>query len=327
MHVRQAAFYRRHLRKGSPMAFERARAHAVAKPWGVSDLRPFSNTFGGEDDKIGEIWYEREDAAAYASSLLLKLLFTSEPLSIQVHPDDTFARGIGLENGKTEAWYVLSAAPEAKLALGLKKHLNPQQLRAAIDDGSIADLVVWRPVCVGDSFFVPAGSIHAIGAGLVIAEIQQRSDATFRLFDYGRRRELHAADAVAVAITEPADFKFKQICLTPERTQVVSCPYFSMERFDLPPNSSWRLKADGETWILGVSGEALAGLFSIAPGEAAFVKSASFDFRVGAAGLISLVAYTGAGPLPDLLMRIGHDGDFDYAPRNAAAIQVAGVVQ
>jgi mannose-6-phosphate isomerase len=312
--------------EGLIMATERARAHAVAKPWGVRDLRPFSRA-AHESEAIGEIWYEREDAAAHASSLLLKLLFTSQPLSIQVHPDDIFARGIGLENGKTEAWYVLSAAPEAKLALGLKESLNPQQLRAAIDDGSIADLVVWRPVCAGDSFFVPAGSIHAIGAGLVIVEIQQRSDATFRLFDYGRKRELHAAQAVAVAITEPTDFGFKQTCLTPERIQVVSCPYFSMERFDLPPNSSWRLKADGETWVLGVSGEALAGLFSIAPGEAAFVKSASFDFHVGSTGLIALVAYTGAGPLPDLLLRIGHDGDFDYPPASAATVRVTGVMQ
>jgi mannose-6-phosphate isomerase len=258
---------------------------------------------------------------------LLKLLFTSQPLSIQVHPGDTFAQGMGLANGKTEAWYVLSAAPDAKLALGLKERLTPQQLREAIDDGSIADLVVWRPAFAGESFFVPAGSIHAIGSGLVIAEIQQRSDATFRLFDYGRERELHAADAVAVALTEPADFMFKQVHMTPERTQVVSCPYFSMERFDLPPYSSWRVRTDVETWMLVVSGEALAGLFSIGPGEAAFVKSASFDFRVGASGLTALAAYAGPGPVPELLVRTGHDGEFSHLPPRATAALAAGVVQ
>src|SRR5207247_461750 len=107
---------------------------------------------------------------------LLKLLFTAQPLSIQVHPDDTLARSIGLPNGKTEAWYVLSAAPGARIALGLKRALTAVQLRAAIGDGSIAQVVQWRPVAKDDVIFVSAGTIHAIGAGLVVAEIQQRSD-------------------------------------------------------------------------------------------------------------------------------------------------------
>lgn len=306
------------------MAFERARAHAVAKPWGVSDLGAFSNATDGKG-VIGEIWYEREDADIASPALLLKLLFTSQPLSIQVHPDDAYARSMGQRNGKTEAWYILSAAPDAKIAIGLKEPLSPQQLRQAIDDGSIANLVKWQTVIVGDSFLIPAGTIHAIGAGLVIAEIQQRSDATFRLFDYGGQRELHTAKAVAVALTDSVVFKFDQTHLAPERTQVVSCPYFSMERVDLPPNSSWRLRADAETWILGVSGEALVGLFSIAPGECAFVKSASFDFRVGAGGLVAFVAYVGDDPLPNLLTHIGSDGAFDdsaqMTPRVANAIQ------
>jgi mannose-6-phosphate isomerase len=207
----------------------------------------------------------------------------------------------------------------------MKERLTPRQLREAIDDGSIADRVVWRPVFSGESFFVPAGSIHAIGSGLVIAEIQQRSDSTFRLFDYGRQRELHAADAVAVSLTDPADLAFKQVRLTPERTRVVSCPYFSMERFDLPPNSLWRVRADVETWMLGVFGKASAGLFSIGPGEAAFVKSASFDFRVGASGLIALAAYAGPGPVPELLMRIGHDGELSHEPPSDIAVSAAGV--
>ena len=95
------------------------------------------------------------DNAAADPSLLLKLLFTSQPLSIQVHPDDAFAHSMGLPNGKTEAWYVLSAAPEAKVALGLSRRLTPQQLRAAIDDGSISDLIVWRAVSADDVIFVP----------------------------------------------------------------------------------------------------------------------------------------------------------------------------
>ena len=136
-------------------------------------------------------------------ALLLKLLFTSEPLSIQVHPDDAFARSIGLPNGKTEAWYILAALPDARVAVGLKRHLTPQELRASIKDGSIAGLTQWRPVVKGDIIFVPAGTIHAIGAGIVLAEIQQRSDATFRLYDYGRQRELHEDNAVAASDAGP----------------------------------------------------------------------------------------------------------------------------
>ena len=167
------------------MAIEHASVQVVRKPWGVSDLHPWSS-IDGSGDAVGELWFQRADKNAPIPALLLKLLFTSEPLSIQVHPDDAFARSIGLPNGKTEAWYILSAAPDARVGVGLKRRLTPQELRAAITDGSIADLVQWRPVAKGDIIFIPAGTIHAIGAGIVLAEIQQRSDATFRLFDYGR---------------------------------------------------------------------------------------------------------------------------------------------
>src|SRR3954463_6162403 len=93
--------------------------------------------------------------------------FTNQPLSIQVHPDDAFAHSIGLPRGKTEAWYVLSATPQAKVALGLDRQMTIPQLRDAIDDGSIPGHVVWQSVLANDAIFVPAGTIHAIGAGLV----------------------------------------------------------------------------------------------------------------------------------------------------------------
>ena len=113
------------------MTIELARVQALAKPWGVADLRPWSNV-GSDGRLVGEVWYERPGKPATAPSLLLKLLFTSQPLSIQVHPDDVHAQSMGLANGKTEAWYVLSAAPGAKVALGLKQQVTPQQLRAAV---------------------------------------------------------------------------------------------------------------------------------------------------------------------------------------------------
>ena len=154
-------------------------------------------------------------------------------------------------------------------------------MRHAIDDGSIADLVAWQPAHSGDTILVPAGTIHAIGAGLVIAEIQQRSDATFRLFDYGRGRELHVDNALAVANAGPADFLVTPTRLTDTRTLLVSNPHFTFERIDLAPNSAWRLEAEQETWLLVVSGSARAGSFDVATGDAIFAQSDRVNIRAG----------------------------------------------
>src|SRR3954451_19137765 len=137
------------------MAIEHAPVQAVRKPWGVADLNPWSRIDGSEG-AIGELWFQRVDKDAPSSALLLKLLFTSAPLSIQVHPDDEFARSTGLPHGKTEAWYVLEAKPGARVAVGLKQSLTPEELRAAISDGSIAGLVHWIPAAKGDIFFIAA---------------------------------------------------------------------------------------------------------------------------------------------------------------------------
>jgi mannose-6-phosphate isomerase len=292
------------------MAIEHARARALPKPWGVEDLRPWS-TSRRDGDAIGEIWYERTDNGAVDPSLLLKLLFTSQPLSIQVHPDDAFAHAMGLPNGKTEAWYVLSAAPKAKVALGLSRRLTPQQLREAIDDGSISDLVVWHTVSAGDAILVPAGTIHAIGAGLVIAELQQRSDTTFRLFDHGRNRELHIESAILVADAGPADFQPQPNQLTAERRLLVSSPYFALERIDLAPNSSWYLEAERETWLLVLSGSANAGSFDVVTGDALFAQADRIDIHPGAIGMVGLAAYAGSGPLPRLLQHLTQPGAID----------------
>lgn len=274
------------------MTIEQAHAHSLPKPWGVVDSRSMIGA-GTEANTIGEIWYERSDSTAASPSLLLKLLFTNQPLSIQVHPDDAYAQSIGLPNGKTEAWYVLSAAPDAKVALGLKQRLTPAQLRHAIDDGSISDLVVWRAVHPGDTIFVAAGTVHAIGAGLVIAEIQQRSDATFRIFDHGRGRELHIENALAVANAGPADFRVTPTRLTDTRTLLVSNSHFTFERIELAPNSAWSLAAEPETWLLVISGSARAGSFDLAARDAVFAQSDRVNIRAGGSGLTGLVAYTG----------------------------------
>jgi mannose-6-phosphate isomerase len=289
------------------MAIEHARAHTLQKPWGVLDLLPWSKA-RLDGNAIGEIWYERPGQTTADSSLLLKLLFTSQPLSIQVHPDDKFAYSIGLPSGKSEAWYVLSAAPEAKVALGLNQHLTRQQLRNAIDDGSITNLVAWQTVLPDDVIFVPAGTIHAIGAGLVIAEIQQRSNATFRLFDHGRQRELHVDRAVAVANTGPGVFQVQSTQITRERTLLVSNPHFVCERINLPPNSAWCLAAERETWLLIISGGAYIESFDVGIGDVMFAKSDSVVIRAKEANMVGLVAYTGGDPTLHLLQEVGNAG-------------------
>jgi mannose-6-phosphate isomerase len=296
------------------MTIEHARAHAVPKPWGVADLRPWSDLRqegNQEDHKVGEIWFERSGMAAADSSLLLKLLFTSQSLSIQVHPDDKFALSIGLPRGKSEAWYVLSATPEAKVALGLNRRLTPQQLRDAIDDGSISNLVVWQKVSQGEVIFVPAGTIHAIGAGLVIAELQQRSDATFRVFDHGRKRELQVDSAVAVANTSPAVFAVPPSQITDERTLLVANPHFVFERLTLAPNSAWCLAAERETWLLVLSGGARVGSFDVGIGDAIFAQTDRVVIRAGTGGMVCLAAYTGDSPISHLLQGVGEPNALD----------------
>lgn len=282
------------------MAIEHASVEVECKPWGVADLRPWSS-LDGSGDPIGELSFQRVDKNSPKSALLLKLLFTSQPLSIQVHPDDMYARSIGLPNGKTEAWYILSAAPGARVALGLKRHLTRQALRAAIRDGSIAGLAKWRPVAKNDIIFVPGGTIHAIGPGIVLAEIQQRSDTTFRLFDFGRPRELHEDSAVAASDAGPSRAQSGPRRLTDVRRALVTSPHFVLERIDLPPNSSWVLDTDRETWILLVEGNGRIGSMKATVGDAIFMEADSAGIEVGPDGMSGLIAYPGPDPIAALL--------------------------
>ena len=162
----------------------------VEKPWGVGQLpAPFAAE-GGK--RIGEIWFE---PPAALNRLLVKYIFTSEKLSVQVHPSDAQRPG----HGKEECWLVLDAEPDARLAIGFRHNVMPEQIRAAALDGSIEQLLDWHRARRGDFFYLPAGTVHAIGPGLSLVEIQQNSDITYRLYDYGRPRELHLDAAMDVA--------------------------------------------------------------------------------------------------------------------------------
>lgn len=287
------------------MVIEVARTRVLQKPWGVTDPRPW-NAADPSGHSIGEICFERSSVPASEPTLLLKILLTNQPLSIQVHPDDKFARSIGLPNGKTEAWYVLAAEPGAAVALGLKQSLTPSELRKAVEDGTIARLVAWRPISTDDIVFVPAGTIHAIGPGLVIAEIQQRSDATFRMFDHGRDRELHVERALAAAIAVPASAQTPPQHLEHGRVLLTSNSHFVFERLELEPDSVWHLDATRETWILILSGTARVGALNVIKGQAVFAEAMRVGLWAGETGVVCLIAYTGrGGPNPQLLQRTG----------------------
>lgn len=173
---------------------------------------------------MGEVWYQ----ATPPLSLLPKLLFTTARLSVQVHPDDLQARARGLGNGKTEMWHVLRAEPGAAIGLGFKRQVTKQEAREASLSGAIEQLIDWIPVQAGDTVFTPAGTVHALGAGLVVCEIQQNSDTTYRLYDYGRPRELHPEEALAVADLGPARHRPVPAgkLRDGELKRLLSCPYF-----------------------------------------------------------------------------------------------------
>ena len=169
--------------------------------------------------------------------LLMKFLFPREWLSVQVHPNDAEAQAIGQPRGKNECWYVLSAEPDAKLALGFREAITPEEVERAIHEGTLESKLNYVPVKAGDMVYVEAGTIHAIGPGMVVLETQQYSDTTYRLYDYGRPRELHLKDGLAVTkgrtaagLVEPVE--------QDGFTRLIGSPYFVVDRFWTEAGSS-----------------------------------------------------------------------------------------
>jgi mannose-6-phosphate isomerase len=165
----------------------RLRPELRERVWGRTNLAPW---FPQQDRPIGEAWYLTDANLP----ILVKLLFTSERLSVQVHPDD----GEDGPRGKTEMWHILSAEPGATIALGFREPITRERLWEATRTGEVEQLLNWVPVKAGETYFTPAHTVHAIGAGIVLAEIQQHSDVTYRLWDYGRPREIHVEKAVPI---------------------------------------------------------------------------------------------------------------------------------
>ena len=239
----------------------------IDKPWGRAVLPPpFHNGGAG---KVGEIWFADDGDAALP--LLAKYLFTSEKLSIQVHPDDEQARARGLASGKSECWLVLDAEPGAALGIGTTRVLDAAALRAAAIDGSIAALIDWKPVVRGDFFYITAGTVHAIGAGVSLIEVQQHADVTYRLYDYGRPRELHLDDGVAVADARPyADPRACRVDFAEDRV-LVDGPIFRVAI----GGGDARLAGSGATLVLPLSGTVEADGVTAQAGDCLAVEDGS----------------------------------------------------
>ncbi len=193
----------------------------VDKPWGRRGIDP---RFGIEGDRqVGEIWFEQPPARDL--DVMCKYLFTTERLSIQVHPDDTTANARGHRSGKDECWIILDVADDAELGIGTVREASGDEVIAAARDGSIVDLVDWRKPAVGDFLYNPAGTIHALGPGLTVLEIQQAVDLTYRLFDYGRPRELHLEESREVVQARPHAHRL-DTRVSDHSVLLVAGPYF-----------------------------------------------------------------------------------------------------
>lgn len=235
-------------------------AHRVAKPWGRDDLSPpFIEADTPEQPRIGELWYQSAKAERI-DLLLVKYLFTSEKLSVQVHPDDNSAHQQGHKSGKAECWYVVEALPGAVLGLGLKTPTHSHDLHQAALSGAIEEMIDWKPTKVGDIWYVSPGTVHAIGPGLTLIEIQQNIDLTYRLYDYGRPRELHLDNGIAVARPLPYAMSHHDH-YDGDRAWAKTWPHFGMGVCSTPdqaadilrnvPDESYWVPVKGDTQICG----------------------------------------------------------------------------
>lgn len=222
----------------------RLKATFHEKVWGSTALEPW---LPKPESKIGEVWFTAEPPL----SVLVKFLFTSDKLSVQVHPDGP--------QGKTEMWHILRAEPGAKIALGFREPLSRERLRDAARSGEIEQLLHWFPVSAGETYFTPARTVHAIGGGIALCEIQQFSDVTYRLYDYGRPRDLHLDQAVAISDLGDHPGASPAVALPGGRKSLVRCEYFETQLIELaaPAHSA---EIEGSALLIFVEGSGkLAG--------------------------------------------------------------------
>ncbi len=294
----------------------------VSRIWGYDDLRPWFDYVAGQGtEPIGEVWLTGDEcrvasgphagkklgemfpaapsamlgpgAAAAQSPLLIKVIFARQKLSVQVHPDDRLAQEYGQPRGKTECWYALSAEPGAQVAAGLKPGVSIEEVRAGIKGGTLEQSLKVLPVRRGDMVLVDAGTVHAIWPGSILLETQQNSDTTYRMYDYGRPRELHVEKSL-----EAMRFETRAGLVPPrvldDRTILIDVEYFRVERIPV---------AGRRTSATLPGPEEPAGVLSylFAAGGAARVSGEGFDaVELPPRGIAAIPAASPAFTLEDL---------------------------
>ncbi len=281
------------------MAATKLTTRRIEKIWGRRTLWPAFDDVMNCGEPIGEIWFEMPDGSQ--PDLLIKYLFTSEKLSIQVHPDDEEARARGYPRGKDEAWLILDADPGASIAIGTRSVMTREELRAAVLNGSVEDCLFWKSVKAGDVFYLPAGTVHAIGEGLTLVEVQQNVDVTYRLWDYGRPRELHLDDGVAVSNPVPYVAPHVPRDLGGGRKILCDGPKFVLERWRTDGAGELAVPSGRPIWIVPlISGGKLDGE-TMSAGQTWFVDSPATIALDKGSDL--LVAYPGREIIDPLLVR------------------------
>ncbi|MGD0013512.1 MAG: class I mannose-6-phosphate isomerase [Bryobacteraceae bacterium] len=248
------------------------------KVWGTTALAPW---FPRSENRIGEVWFL---SPAGPLPILVKFIFTSERLSVQVHPDDEYARRQEGSPGKTEMWYVLRAEPGASIAVGLREAVTRDRLRQLALSGEIERFLNWIPVAPGDTILTPARTIHAIGAGLALCEIQQQSDVNYRLYDYGRPRELHRElrldRALDVASLAPHPGKTAPVTLAGGVRRLASCEYFVTDELELAGPLEYRPDPERFHILVVLEGAGQIGAARFRAGEAWMIPSGAAPFSL-----------------------------------------------
>ena len=263
----------------------------IEKPWGRYTLWPGFSDPAVNAEPIGEIWFDA--GSGQSPELLIKYLFTSDRLSIQVHPDDVAAKAAGFARGKDEAWIILAAEPGAVIGLGTCVPISRQALHSSALDGSIVDVIDWKRVKAGDIFYSPAGTVHAIGAGITLIEVQQNVDLTYRLYDYSRPRDLHLDAGIAVA--DPVPFEARGVIETVSagREILVRGGKFVIERWRWAGQRSLSLPRGLTAWVIAVTGTGMINNDKWCAGQCWMID---IDARIMMSpGSELLLAY----PLPD----------------------------
>lgn len=227
--------------------------------------------------------------------VLIKLIDAKDNLSVQVHPDNEYAARVEHEFGKTEMWYVLDAAPGATLIYGFKNKIGKEEFKQAIESNTLLDVLNVVEVKKGDMFFIEAGTVHAIGKGALIAEIQQNSNSTYRVYDYGRLgkdgkpRELHIQKAIDVSKTEPAKYGTKPFGKKEEisggtRQMLTECPLFSVYNYELCGKIELNANEESFNHILVVDGSGKIGGREFKKGDSFFVPANYGNYEIDGNG-------------------------------------------